>query len=467
MKFHLLINGKLVDGARTMEVINPATGKSFATCPRADANQLEDAVRAAQAAFPAWAALSYEERSKKLATFAHAVEAKRAEIGRVLTMEQGKPLPQAIEEVEAAARTLNHYAKQRLEEQVLREDSTSRIIEHRTPLGVVAAITPWNFPMMLMMLKVGPALITGNTVIAKPAPTTPLTTLMLGEIAADILPPGVFQTLADANDLGAQLTTHPGVRHVSFTGSTATGKKVLASTADTLKRFQLELGGNDAALILEDADIKKIAPKIFENATFNCGQICVATKRVYAPESLYDELCDALGRLAGQAVVGDGLEQGTTMGPIQNRRQYEKLLGLLDEANTKGTVVAGGKPLKRDGYFIPPTIVRDIPDDTRLVREEQFGPILPVLRYKNVADAIARANDCEYGLAGSVWTSDVKRGEAIAKQIDTGTVWVNRTINLPLDIPFGGAKQSGIGRQQGLEGLQEFTQGKVVNILIG
>jgi acyl-CoA reductase-like NAD-dependent aldehyde dehydrogenase len=466
MKYHLLLNGKLVDGASTMGVVNPATGRVFADCPRADSAQLDLAVDAAQAAFPAWEALGYAGRRVRLEAFADAIAERTDALTRILTMEQGKPLRHAREEVERALSTLRYYAAQSLEMEVLREDANSRIIEHRTALGVVAAITPWNFPLMLLMLKIGPALITGNSVIAKPAPTTPLTTMIIGEAAAETLPPGVFQTLADENDLGSALTTHPSVRHVSFTGSTATGKKVLASVADTLKRFQLELGGNDAAIVLDDADVASVAAHLFANTTYNCGQICVATKRIYAPDALYDELCDALADHANKAVVGDGLEEGSTMGPVQNRQQYEKLLDLLDEANAKGTVLSGGKPMAGEGYFIPPTIVRDIPDDTKLVREEQFGPIVPVLRYSDIEDAIARANDSEYGLAGSVWTSDVERGVAVACRIDTGTVWVNREISLPLDIPFGGAKLSGIGRQQGIEGLQEFTQAKVVQIAL-
>jgi acyl-CoA reductase-like NAD-dependent aldehyde dehydrogenase len=361
---------------------------------------------------------------------------------------------------------MRYYASLALAPRVIRENARERIIEHRTPLGVVAAITPWNFPMILLMLKFAPALMAGNVVIAKPAPTTPLTTLLLGEVVAEIFPAGVFQTLADENDLGPLLTAHPGVPHVSFTGSTATGKKVLAGTADALKRFTLELGGNDAAIVLDDADVAIVAPKIFQAATINAGQVCLAAKRVYAPASLYDPLCDALAVLAKEAVVGDGLEQGAQIGPIQNRAQYEKLLGYLEEAREKGTVLAGGAPLAGDGYFIAPTIVRDLPDDARLVQEEQFGPVLPVLAYDDLDDAIARANATPWGLGGTVWTSDPKRGEEVAMRIDSGTVWVNRHLDLPLDVAFGGAKQSGIGRQQGIEGMEEFTQAKVINIAL-
>ncbi|HTH27366.1 MAG TPA: aldehyde dehydrogenase family protein, partial [Sphingobium sp.] len=242
------------------------------------------------------------------------------------------------------------------------------------------------------------------------------------------------------------------------------GKKVLASTADSFKRSTLELGGNDAALILDDADIAAVAPAIFEAATLNAGQICLAAKRVYAPADKYDALCEALADLAGKAVVGDGLEQGTQIGPIQNRLQFEKLLGFLDDARESGRVIAGGHALEGDGFFIAPTVVRDIPEDARLVAEEQFGPVIPVLPYDSLDDAIARINASDYGLGGTVWTSDPVLGEAVARRIESGTVWVNRHLALPFDVPFGGAKQSGIGRQQGIEGLKEFTQARIVNV---
>ena len=463
MSYRLLIDGKLVSGAAALGVINPATGKIFSEAPRADAAQAEQAIEAANRAFMPWSRLSFAERRTYLEALAAALEARLDIFARLLTEEQGKPLAQATGEIQGAVAALRYYAEQELNVHILRESASERVVEQRYPLGVVAAIMPWNYPILLLMLKTAPALITGNTVIAKPAPTTPLTTLLFGEIAAEILPAGVFQTIVDQNDLGPLLSSHPDIAHVSFTGSTATGKKVLGSTSSTLKRFTLELGGNDAAIILDDADIEKIAPQIFDAATMNSGQICLATKRVYAPRSMIDALCDALGKLARKAAVGDGLQQGTTIGPIQNRAQFERLLDFLEEARTEGTIVAGGEAIEGEGYFIPPTIVRDLPETARLVREEQFGPVLPILAYDDLDDAIARANDSDYGLGGTVWTSNPERGIAVASRIESGTVWVNKYLDLPLDIPLGGAKQSGIGRQQGSEGMEEFTQARIVS----
>jgi acyl-CoA reductase-like NAD-dependent aldehyde dehydrogenase len=466
MTYKMLIGGQLVDGATTLDVVNPATGAVFETCPRADVDQLNQAVAAAKAAFPAWSALSYAERAAKLEALADALEPRVEEFARLLTQEQGKPLPAALAEIGGAVYGLRTFAAMRTETKTLRETDDARIVEMRTPLGVVGAIMPWNFPVLLMIMKVGPALITGNTLVAKPAPTTPLTTLLFGEVAASILPPGVLNVIVDNNDLGAVITKHPDIAKVSFTGSTATGKKVMESVSSTLKRLTLELGGNDAAIVLDDADVKVVAPKIFDAAMANSGQICLATKRVYAHKSIYDQLCDELARLAGEVIVDDGLKQGTTMGPIQNKAQYEKVKGFLADARADGKVIAGGEALERDGYFIAPTIVRDIGDDSRLVREEQFGPVLPILSYDEVDDAIARTNDTDYGLGGSVWTSDIERGFAVASKIDSGTVWVNKSLDLPFDVPFRGAKSSGVGAENGQEGLEEFTQAKIINVAL-
>ena len=464
MTYRMLINGRLVDGASTLDVINPATGEVFATCARANETQLNEAIAAAKRAFPAWAATAPSDRAALLNKLADAMETRVAEFASLLTTEQGKPLPEAQFEIGIAVAALRYFGETDIPLSTLVDTETDRILEQRVPLGVVAAIVPWNFPMILLMVKTASALATGNTVIAKPAPTTPLTTLLFGELAAEILPPGVFSTIVDQNDLGAALTRHPDVAKISFTGSTATGRKVMESASGTLKRLTLELGGNDVAILLDDVDVKEVAPRIFAAATINAGQVCMAAKRIYAPRRLYDALCDELARLAEAAVVDDGRNQGAQIGPLQNRQQYEKVLDLIEDSRVHGRIIAGGQRLERDGYFIPPTVVRDLPDDARLVREEQFGPVIPVLSYDTVDEVIERANDSEYGLAGSIWTSDPEKAVDLALRLETGTVWINKHLDLRFDVPFGGAKQSGIGLEQGLEGVKEFTQAKIISI---
>lgn len=464
--YKLLIDGALVEGARVLEVVNPATGLVAEQCGCADVSQLNLAVKAAKAAFPAWSALGFDKRRTTLEALADAMDDRAADLARLLTMEQGKPLAQAQEEVGASIYGLRAFAAMKLETRTIRETASERIIEQRTPLGVVGAITPWNFPVAMFIMKIGPALITGNTVVAKPAPTTPLTALLIGELAAPLLPPGVLNIITDANDLGDALTGHPDVSKVAFTGSTATGRKVMASASGSVKRFTLELGGNDAAIVLDDANVQAVAPLIFASAMINAGQICFATKRVYAHISIYDALCGELARLAEAAVVDDGEKQGTTLGPVQNKAQFEKLKDFLADAHNMGKVIAGGEVLERDGYFVAPTIVRDIADDARLVREEQFGPILPVMSYEDIDDAIARTNDSEYGLAGSIWTADTERGIAVASRIDSGTVWVNKMLDMPIDVPIRGAKQSGFGVENGQEGLAEYMQARIVNVAL-
>jgi acyl-CoA reductase-like NAD-dependent aldehyde dehydrogenase len=274
----------------------------------------------------------------------------------------------------------------------------------------------------------------------------------------------VINVIVDHNDLGDALASHADVAKVAFTGSTATGKKVMSSAASTLKRLTLELGGNDAAIVLDDADPIEVAPKLFVAATMNAGQLCLGAKRLYVHDSHYDQICEELGRLARESVVDDGLKQGTQMGPLQNKVQFEKAKGFLVDAKRNGKIVAGGEVLNRKGYFIQPTIVRDIADDARLVTEEQFSPIVPVLRYSDVDDAIARANDSDYGLGGTVWAKDLDRAFRVAVRIETGTVWINKFLDVSPDISFGGAKQSGIGTELGQEGLEAFTQVKIINM---
>jgi acyl-CoA reductase-like NAD-dependent aldehyde dehydrogenase len=404
------------------------------------------------------------QRAALLVKLADALEAEQGAFARLLTQEQGKPLPEAHWEIAQSIGTMRYFATLDLPTEVVKEDATQKVVRQHKPLGVVAAITPWNFPLLLLVFKVAPALVAGNTIVAKPAPTTPLTTLRFGELCERVLPAGVVNVIVDQNDLGSTLTAHPDVAKIAFTGSTATGKKVMGSTAGTLKRLTLELGGNDPAIVLDDAHPKDVAPKIYAAAMANAGQVCIAIKRLYVHASIYDAVCDELGRLARETVVGDGLNPETQIGPIQNQAQFEKVKGFLEDARQSGKIIAGGSALEREGYFVQPTIVRDVPDSARLVREEQFGPVLPVLRYADIDEVISRANDSDFGLGASVWSSDLSRAFGVAARINSGTVWVNKHLDLGADIPYAGAKQSGIGTELGREGLEAFTQATIINV---
>lgn len=462
--FKLLINGKLVAGAATLPVIDPATESVIVAAPRASREQLESAVAAAKAAQLRWGATSLEARREVLRRIADAMQANFEPLAKLLTQEQGKPLPEAMGEVMGALEFFRYFSTLSLDPEVLEDSATRRIEGHRRPLGVVAAIIPWNFPLVLLATKVPAALLAGNSIIIKPAPTTPLTALEFGRIVADLVPPGVINVTTDNNDLGDVLASHPDVRKISFTGSTSTGKKIMASAATSLKRLTLELGGNDAAIVLDDVDPKVTAPEIYRFAFMNSGQICVAIKRLYVHESIYDAMCDELSQLARAAVVGNGMTPGTQIGPMQNRSQFERIKAFIDEARTHGVIAAGGEVLDGRGFFIRPTIVRDIAEDTRLVSEEQFGPVLPVLKYTDIEDAIARANATPYGLGASVWSTNLDRAHRIAVRLEAGNVWVNKHFDLTPDVPSGGAKNSGMGVEFGVSGLHEFTQLVVVNV---
>lgn len=324
-EFRLLIGGTLVDGDLSMNIINPATEEVLARCPRASPDQVNAAVRAAKMAFPQWAETPIAERKRVLLALADRVELHADELGRLLTQEQGRPLQHTIGEVHGMARRFRYWSEQTLDVEVLEDSDEMRVEAHRKPLGVVAAIVPWNFPLGMMSWKISPSLLVGNTVVVKPAPTTPLTTLRFGELVHDLLPPGVLNIITDDNDLGALLAEHRDVAKVSFTGSITTGRKVMAGAAATLKHLALELGGNDAAIVLDDVNPAKVAADLFGAAFYNSGQVCIAIKRLYVHASLYDQVCEELARLADQAVVGDGLDQGTEFGPINNKRQFDKV----------------------------------------------------------------------------------------------------------------------------------------------
>jgi acyl-CoA reductase-like NAD-dependent aldehyde dehydrogenase len=457
----------MVDGELSMDVVNPATEEKLADCPRASESQLNAAVAAAKAAFPAWSKTSIDERKAAVLKIADVVEANAAELAQLLTKEQGKPIEDATVEVYGMAAFCRYFTSLDLPVEVLEDSEGRRVEVHRNPLGVVGAIVPWNFPLILMAFKLPPALIAGNTLVIKPAPTTPLSTLRIAELIQDILPAGVINFITDANDLGAPMTAHPDVRKISFTGSTETGAKVMAGAAGLLKRITLELGGNDAGIVLDDVDPKEAAQKLFDSAFQNSGQVCIAMKRLYVHENIYDEVCEELASIANDTVIGDGLEQGTKLGPLNNKMQYDKVKALIEEAKQDGNVIAGGEFPDKPGYFIRPTIVRDIKEGSRLVDEEQFGPVLPVMSFADESEAVERANASAWGLGGSVWSASPERAYALAEQMDTGTVWINKHAELDPTIPFGGAKMSGLGNELGQEGLQEFTQQKIINIAKG
>jgi acyl-CoA reductase-like NAD-dependent aldehyde dehydrogenase len=329
---------------------------------------------------------------------------------------------------------------------------------HHEPLGVVAAIVPWNFPFLLAIWKIAPALLAGNTLVLKPSPFTPLCALKLGELARDIFPPGVFNVISGEDALGPLMTAHTGFAKISFTGSTAVGKRVMETAAKDLKRITLELGGNDAAIVMPDVNLDKIAQKIFYGAFYNTAQVCIATKRLFIHESIYEALRDRLVAMARATVVGDGSEPDSTFGPLQNEPQYRRVKALIDAARRQGLVLIEGRAVPERGYFIPITLVDNPPDNAPVVTEEAFGPVLPLLKFTEVEDVIRRANNTQFGLAGAVWSANIDGAVAIARRLETGTVWINDNFQNAPHIPFSGYKQSGVGVENGQSGLLEFTQ---------
>jgi aldehyde dehydrogenase (NAD+) len=459
----MLIDGQLVTGSATFDVVNPATEAVIASVPDATREDLDTAIAAARAAFPDWAATPIEERKAKLLALGQAVMAQADPLMRLLTSEQGKPHSEAQGEVLGAGYWLMGAAGLDLPVTV-NEDSDDRYSETRhVPLGVVGAIAPWNFPMILAMFKVGPALLAGNTMVLKPSPFTPLTTLKFAEIARDILPAGVLNIITGGDSLGPWMTAHPGFDKISFTGSTATGRKVMESAAPTLKRVTLELGGNDAAIVMPDVDVEKVAEELFWAAFRNNGQICIATKRMYVHKDIYEPLRDALVAYAKTVKVGDGAEQGTQIGPINNKQQYDRVLDLIQDAKDKGyDFLVGGEKADVPGYFIPVTILDNPPENARIVQEEQFGPVLPLIKFDDFEDVVRRANATDYGLGGSVWGNDEDKALEIAQRIASGTVWINETQHLSPMAAFGGMKQSGVGVEGGVEGLLEYTNAQTI-----
>lgn len=464
--FTMTIGGRAVTSKATVEVVNPATRSPIGQVPDCTREQLDTAIDAAWEAFPAWSRRTVEDRQRLVSALGDRLEEHAEEFMALLTREQGKPRAGAEWEVYGSIAWFREIAKQSLAEELIEDSAERRVVTRYTPLGVVGGITPWNFPILLAVWKIAPALVTGNCIVVKPSPFTPLCTLKLAELAADLLPPGVFSVVSGGDELGRWMTEHPRLRKIAFTGSTETGKHVMASAAGTLKRLTLELGGNDPAIVLPDVDPERIAPQLFWAAFQNNAQFCNAAKRLYIHEDVYDAVRDALVAYASSIKVGDGAEADTQLGPIQNAPQFEKVREYFDDCKANGhTFVLGGEiDETAAGWFVPVTLVDDPPEESRIVREEPFGPILPLVRWRDEDDVIARANDTDWGLGASVWGRDLERIERIGRQLEAGTVWLNEVHQYSPGQAFGGHKQSGIGCENSLHGLMEYTNWQSVTV---
>ncbi|MEP6867192.1 MAG: aldehyde dehydrogenase family protein [Novosphingobium sp.] len=461
-----IIAGQAHFGDCLVAVNDPATGLAVGNYAAADVEACHQAVAAARSAFASWAATSDADRAAALEHCADLIEANADELAKLLTAEQGKPLNGMGSrfEIGGAAAWTRHTASLSLPIEYVQDDDEAHIAVHRRPLGVVLAITPWNWPVMIAIWQIMPAIRAGNTVVLKPSPFTPLSTLKLVELLQQALPPGVLNVVAGPDDLGPVLTSHPDVAKVCFTGSTATGRRVMTSAAPTLKRLTLELGGNDAGIVLPDADPEAIAEGLFWGAFINNGQTCAALKRLFVHDSIYDAVCDALVVYAATVVTGPGTDDNSLLGPLQNRMQFDKVVRLVDEARDAGArILTGGAPLPGTGLFYPITLVADAKPGMALVDDEQFGPALPIIRYTDVEHALAAANAVDVGLGGSVWSSDIARARDLALRLECGTAWVNKHGTIRPDTPFGGIKASGFGVEFGTHGLSEFLSLRVLH----
>jgi acyl-CoA reductase-like NAD-dependent aldehyde dehydrogenase len=461
----MTIGGRAVQGATSFEVRNPANGQVVGTAPNGSRADLDAAVAAARKAFTSWSQKPDDELAAACRAVTEKIGAHAEELARLLTLEQGKPLNGLGSrwEMGGAAAWAGATAALSLPPRVLQDNAQGRVEIFRKPVGVVGSITPWNFPVMIAVWHVLPALRTGNTVVIKPSPYTPLATLRFVELLNEVLPEGVVNSVScddRTSNLGADMAADPVIRKIVFTGSCATGQKVMQSAARTMKRLTLELGGNDAGIVLPDADPKTIAEGLFWGAFLNNGQTCAAMKRLYVHERIHDDVCEHLAAFAKKVPMGDGMDEKNVLGPVQNRMQFDKVARLVADAKKKGQLLTGGEP--GEGLFFPATIVAGLKNGDALVDEEQFGPALPVIRYSDVDEAIRAANDSENGLGGSVWSSDIEHARRVASRMECGSVWINKHGAIQPNAPFGGVKASGLGVEFAEEGLKEYTDAQVI-----
>ena len=463
-RYKALINGQLSESSSYMDVVNPATGQPFAQMGLSSPEQVDEAIKAAQKAFPAWSKTSDEERKNLLHQVASLVEENMPELMALITKETGKPLQGlhgigAGMEVGGAAAWIHVNTDYDIPVEVIQDDDQARVAVHRKPLGVVASITPWNWPLLIATWHITPALRAGNTVVIKPSQLTPLATARFVELANTILPPGVLNLVSGGSQVGRIMTSHPGVAKITFTGSTPTGKSIMESAAQNMQRLTLELGGNDAGIVLKDVDVKDIAPKLVAATLNNNGQTCAALKRLYVHESIYEELGQEIANVVSSLKVGNGLEDGVDLGPLQNAGQLDIVKRLVEQAKASGArVLCGGEAMGGEGFFYKPTVIMDVDDNDPVVKEEQFGPVIPLIKYSDIDEVIAMANHLDVGLGSSVWSKDIEKAFEIGHQLEAGTTWINDHGSIQPNAPFGGAKHSGVGVEFGLHGLLELTR---------
>jgi len=462
-----ILDAVVVPAAEGRAIPDAATRETIGYAPVHSVEDLERAIAEARSAQPAWAGVGHAERSRILNAVADDIEANAEELAVILSREQGKPLdgPNARFEIGAAAVWTRNAADTPLAPEVVFDAGGEHAEVHYAPLGVVAGIGPWNWPVLIAVWQIAPSLRMGNTVVIKPSEYTPLSVLALAEIYNRHLPAGVLTVVSGDREIGAAIAAHPGIDKILFTGSTATGRQVVAASANNLARLTLELGGNDAGIILPGTDVSAIAEALFWGIFINTGQTCAALKRLYVHESLYEEVVQALAERARSVPIGPGLQAGNVLGPLQNEKQFQVVARLVDDARSRGArIVAGGEPAPELGpLFYRPTVVADIQDGAPLVDEEQFGPAIPVIAYADVDDAVRRANASPQGLGASVWSGDLGAATAVAERLQAGTVWINKHGVLNPQIPFGGTKASGYGQEFAAAGLKAVAAPRIIS----
>lgn len=460
------VDGTLTEPANHYEIFNPANMQSLGFAPESDEQEVDRAVQSAVDAQKSWAKRSDQERRDIVQKVAHILEENSEYLAELITREQGKPLsgPGSRFEMQACVGWTQVPASLELNPEVVYEDDERKDTLHRVPLGVVAAIAPWNWPLMIAIWQIIPAIRMGNTVVLKPSEYTPIATLEMIRLINQVLPAGVLNTVTGDGNIGSKLTHHPDISKIMFTGSEATGRRIIEASARNLSPITLELGGNDAAIVMPGTNIKAIAMDLFWGAFLNAGQTCACIKRLYVHDTDYEEVMSELSSIAGQMKIGDGMDESVLIGPLQNSMQFEKVKELISDAQKNGCDVREFGNVPDKGYFLPLTLVGDIKDGQRLVDEEQFGPVLPIIQYSELSDAIASANGLEAGLGASLWAHNTADANELAPQLEAGTVWINQHGAIHPMVPFGGNKASGYGVEFGIEGLKAVTQSRIISI---